>query len=375
MIYWYNEVMKDIVKQLTGLLNQVDNAIDALSLEADEAKLAGMEEQMIASDFWQDTMQAEQVSREAAELKRYIGSWRDLREELATTLELAELSSDSQSSEFSDLLADYNRRVGEQMLALKLGGEHDKAAAIIQLSAGVGGTDAADWAQMLETMYIKYANTHGYSVEVLEESPSEEAGIKSATLRVSGPFAFGKLKGESGVHRLVRLSPFNSDNLRQTSFALVEVLPEIVATESVLDPKDLRVDVYRSSGHGGQSVNTTDSAVRLTHIPTGMTVAVQNERSQLKNKQMALSILAAKLNKLAEEQHLANVSDLKTSSKSADWGAQIRNYVLHPYQKVKDVRTGYETSDTTGVLAGELEPFIEAYLNKQVGNADGKRQK
>lgn len=367
--------MKDIVKQLTGLLNQVDNAIDALSLEADEAKLAGMEEQMIASDFWQDTMQAEQVSREAAELKRYIGSWRDLREELATTLELAELSSDSQSSEFSDLLADYNRRVGEQMLALKLGGEHDKAAAIIQLSAGVGGTDAADWAQMLETMYIKYANTHGFSVEVLEESPSEEAGIKSATLRVSGPFAFGKLKGESGVHRLVRLSPFNSDNLRQTSFALVEVLPEIVATESVLDPKDLRVDVYRSSGHGGQSVNTTDSAVRLTHIPTGMTVAVQNERSQLKNKQMALSILAAKLNKLAEEQHLANVSDLKTSSKSADWGAQIRNYVLHPYQKVKDVRTGYETSDTTGVLAGELEPFIEAYLNKQVGNADGKRQK
>lgn len=375
MIYWYNEVMKDIVKQLTGLLNQVDNAIDALSLEADEAKLAGMEEQMIASDFWQDTMQAEQVSREAAELKRYIGSWRDLREELATTLELAELSNDSQPSEFSDLLADYNRRVGEQMLALKLGGEHDKAAAIIQLSAGVGGTDAADWAQMLETMYIKYANTHGYSVEVLEESPSEEAGIKSATLRVSGPFAFGKLKGESGVHRLVRLSPFNSDNLRQTSFALVEVLPEIVATESVLDPKDLRVDVYRSSGHGGQSVNTTDSAVRLTHIPTGMTVAVQNERSQLKNKQMALSILAAKLNKLAEEQHLANVSDLKTSSKSADWGAQIRNYVLHPYQKVKDVRTGYETSDTTGVLAGELEPFIEAYLNKQVGNADGKRQK
>lgn len=367
--------MKDIVKQLTGLLNQVDNAIDALSLEADEAKLAGMEEQMIASDFWQDTMQAEQVSREAAELKRYIGSWRDLREELATTLELAELSSDSQSSEFSDLLADYNRRVGEQMLALKLGGEHDKAAAIIQLSAGVGGTDAADWAQMLETMYIKYANTHGFSVEVLEESPSEEAGIKSATLQVSGPFAFGKLKGESGVHRLVRLSPFNSDNLRQTSFALVEVLPEIVATESVLDPKDLRVDVYRSSGHGGQSVNTTDSAVRLTHIPTGMTVAVQNERSQLKNKQMALSILAAKLNKLAEEQHLANVSDLKTSSKSADWGAQIRNYVLHPYQKVKDVRTGYETSDTTGVLAGELEPFIEAYLNKQVGNADGKRQK
>lgn len=375
MIYWYNKVMKDIVKQLTGLLNQVDNAIDALSLEADEAKLAGMEEQMIASDFWQDTMQAEQVSREAAELKRYIGSWRDLREELATTLELAELSSDSQSSEFSDLLADYNRRVGEQMLALKLGGEHDKAAAIIQLSAGVGGTDAADWAQMLETMYIKYANTHGFSVEVLEESPSEEAGIKSATLRVSGPFAFGKLKGESGVHRLVRLSPFNSDNLRQTSFALVEVLPEIVATESVLDPKDLRVDVYRSSGHGGQSVNTTDSAVRLTHIPTGMTVAVQNERSQLKNKQMAMSILAAKLNKLAEEQHLANVSDLKTSSKSADWGAQIRNYVLHPYQKVKDVRTGYETSDTTGVLAGELEPFIEAYLNKQVGNADGKRQK
>lgn len=366
--------MKDTTKHFVDLLNQVDNAIDALKLETDEAKLTALEEQMMATDFWQDSTQAEQISREAAELKRYTSSWRDLREELATTLELAELSDDSQSEEFEELLADYDKRVGEQMIALKLSGKHDRDPAIIQISAGVGGTDAADWAQMLETMYIKYANTHGFSVEVLEESPSEEAGIKSAILRISGAFAYGKLKGESGVHRLVRLSPYNSDNLRQTSFALVEVLPEIVAAESILEPKDLRIDVYRSSGHGGQSVNTTDSAVRITHIPTGMTVAVQNERSQLKNKQMALSILVSKLNKLAEEQHLASVSELKTSSKSADWGAQIRNYVLHPYQKVKDVRTGYETSDTTGVLAGELEPFIEAYLNKQVGNTEGKRQ-
>ena len=366
MIYWYNGVMKDTTKHFADLLNQVDNAIDALKLEADEAKLAMLEEQMMAADFWQDSTQAEQVSRDAAELKRYISSWRDLREELATTLELAELSDDSQANEFRELLVGYDKRVSEQMIALKLSGKHDRDPAIIQISAGVGGTDAADWAQMLETMYIKYANTHGFSVEVLEESPSEEAGIKSATLRVSGPFAFGKLQGESGVHRLVRLSPFNSDNLRQTSFALVEVLPEIEAAESVIDAKDLRVDVYRSSGHGGQSVNTTDSAVRITHIPTGITVAVQNERSQLKNKQMALSILAAKLSQLVEQQHLASIGELKTSNKSADWGAQIRNYVLHPYQKVKDVRTGYETSDTTGVLAGEIEPFIEAYLNSSI---------
>lgn len=358
--------MKEVVKKLTHLLNQIDIAIDALKLDEDATKLASLQQQMSASDFWSDSMHAEQVSREAAELERYIASWRQLRDELSTTLEIAELSQDDNTVDFDDIVRDLQARVDEQLVALKLSGPHDKDPAIVQISAGVGGTDAADWAGMLETMYVKYANSHGMSVQILEESAGDEAGIKSATLRISGPFAYGKLKGEAGVHRLVRLSPFNSDNLRQTSFALVEVLPEITATEAQIDPKDIRVDVYRSSGHGGQSVNTTDSAVRITHTPTGLVVAVQNERSQLKNKAQAMSILSSKLAQLAEQQHLASISELKSSHKSAEWGSQIRNYVLHPYQKVKDVRTGYETADTAGVLAGEIEPFIEAYLDWQV---------
>jgi peptide chain release factor 2 len=237
----------------------------------------------------------------------------------------------------------------------------------MQLSAGVGGTDAADWTAMLERMYLRYAEASGLQAEVLDESPAEEAGLKSATIHFSGPFAYGKLQSEKGVHRLVRLSPFNSASLRQTSFALVDVIPEISQTEALIDEKDLKIDTYRSSGNGGQSVNTTDSAVRITHLPTGLVVAIQNERSQLKNKQRALSILASRLAELARQQHLESINELKVSSKSADWGSQIRSYVLHPYQKIKDNRSGYETSDTQGVLDGDLEPLIEAYLSSQVG--------
>lgn len=215
---------------------------------------------------------------------------------------------------------------------------------------------------MLERMYLRWAERSGMSTSGIERSAGEEAGLKSAVIEITGPYAYGKLRSEHGVHRLVRLSPFNSDNLRQTSFALVEILPQIDAPdEVVIDDKDLKVDVYRAGGHGGQSVNTTDSAVRITHIPTGIMVAIQNERSQLQNKETAMKILRSKLAQLQMEQHASSVTELQ-AGESANWGSQIRNYVLHPYTLVKDARTKHETNNAQGVLDGDLDGFMEAYL-------------
>ena len=221
---------------------------------------------------------------------------------------------------------------------------------------------------MLLRMYTRWAEQQGLAVQLVEESAGEEAGLKRATLEISGPFAYGKLAGEAGVHRLVRLSPFNSDNLRQTSFAKAEVMPKIDQPEELdIDPQDLKVDVYRAGGHGGQSVNTTDSAVRITHIPTGVVVAIQNERSQLQNKETAMTILRSRLAAMQLEQHKEHLSELKGPNQSAEWGNQIRSYVLHPYKQVKDLRTRYETSDAEKVLDGELQPFIDAYLEANMG--------
>jgi peptide chain release factor 2 len=215
---------------------------------------------------------------------------------------------------------------------------------------------------MLERMYLRWAEKNGYSSTLIERSAGEEAGIKSSVIEISGPYAYGKLKSEHGVHRLVRLSPFNSDNLRQTSFALVEVLPQIDSPEEInIDDKDIKVDVYRAGGHGGQSVNTTDSAVRVTHLPTGIVVAIQNERSQLQNKETAMKILKSKLAQLQLEQHTEDITKLQ-AGESANWGSQIRNYVLHPYTLAKDARTKHETNNVRGVLDGDLNPFIDAYL-------------
>jgi peptide chain release factor 2 len=293
-----------------------------------------------------------------------------MEESIKTMLELAQMSDETLAEDLAKSTDDIEESVRQMMITVKLAGDYDKNTAIVQISAGVGGTDAQDWAEILLTMYTRAAEKLGLKAELVDISRGEEAGIKSATLEIEGPFAYGKLKSEKGVHRLVRLSPFNSDSLRQTSFALVDVIPEIPMEQIEIDEKDLRIDVFRAGGHGGQSVNTTDSAVRVTHLPTGIVVSIQNERSQLKNKTKALSILAAKLAELAREQHLESVADLRGKLTSADWGQQIRSYVLHPYKKVKDHRTDYETSDTDGVLGGEIEPFIEAYLTQQLSESE-----
>ncbi len=356
--------MKPIIERLSNLLEEVQGAIAQLHLDSEQKVLAELEARMNAPDFWSDQGEAQKVSREAAMLRQFIESWTIMEDSIKTMLELAEMSDESLVEDLAKSTDSIEESVRQMMITVKLAGDYDKNAAIVQISAGAGGTDAQDWAEMLLTMYSRAVEKLELTAKLVDISRGEEAGIKSATLEITGPFAFGKLKSEKGVHRLVRLSPFNSDSLRQTSFALVDVVPEIPMEGIDIDEKDLRIDVFRASGHGGQSVNTTDSAVRITHIPTGIVVSIQNERSQLKNKAKAMSILAAKLAELAREQHLESIAELRGKVKSADWGQQIRSYVLHPYKKVKDHRTDYETSDTDAVLSGEIEPFIEAYLTK-----------
>lgn len=358
--------MKQLIETLSNMLESVRTALGQIGIESSEARLAELEEQISAPGFWDDAPVAERMSSEASALRKYIASWRELESDLATTLELAELSDDAQADEFSAQLAGLATRYDRLMIELKLGGEFDAGPAVVQISAGVGGTDAQDWAEMLMRMYVRYCEKAGFKAELFDVSPGEEAGIKSATLEVTGRYAYGKLKCEKGVHRLVRLSPFNSQNLRQTSFALVDVIPEIPVEKVSINPDDLRVDVYRSGGHGGQSVNTTDSAVRITHLPTGIVVSIQNERSQLKNKEKAMSILASRLSEVARSQQLDDIAQIRGKVKSADWGAQIRSYVMQPYTKVKDHRTDFETSDVNSVLSGEIESFIEAYLTHSI---------
>lgn len=356
--------MQDQIKQLEELQAKVQDAMTRLNIAADKAAIAELEAQTAASDFWNDAQGAAAVSQRLAGLKKHVEEWEGLADEVKDGVELAKLGENA-TEVYAKSSADFAAREFE----LKLSGPYDKNSAIISVFAGTGGTDAQDWAEMLLRMYLRYAEKAGWSATILEQSPGEEAGIKSVTVEVTGQFAFGKLKSEKGVHRLVRLSPYNADNLRQTSFALVDVLPELdTAQEFEIDPKDLRIDVYRSGGHGGQSVNTTDSAVRITHIPTNTVVAIQNERSQLQNKEKAMQILKARLTALMLEQQKEEVSQLRGEAQSAAWGNQIRSYVLHPYTKVKDHRTGYETSQANDVLDGELDGFIDAYLQSQIGS-------
>jgi peptide chain release factor 2 len=361
--------MQELLRQLEDLHGRITQAINQLKITDDEAKAAELNARTLEPGFWDDPATAAALSQQLAALTKHVESWRSLEKRADDEIEaLREFGTDpsyleSAQRTYNELAAEFTSREFE----LKLSGPHDRSSAIVEIHAGTGGTDAQDWAQMLQRMYLRWAEREGLATEILSTSPGEEAGLKSITFEVNGPYAYGKLKGEGGVHRLVRLSPFNSDNLRQTSFALVEVLPQIEQqAELEIDAKDLRIDVYRSGGHGGQSVNTTDSAVRITHLPTGLVVAIQNERSQLQNKEKAMAILKSRLTALMEAEHKASLTELRASDKAAEWGNQIRNYVLHPYTKVKDVRTGAETAQAQDVLDGDLELFIDAYLTQNI---------
>jgi peptide chain release factor 2 len=357
--------MDDLIKKLTTLQEQVGAGLRKLNADKLQAEIAALQAKMAMPDFWNDVQAAQATAQRESRLRNQLEPWLALQSELKDALELARAGDASLHDELAHQLTDLDNIYASLKQDLLFSGRYDDHDAILRLSAGVGGTDAQDWTHMLLRMYTRWAEQNDMKTELIEESPGEEAGLKSATLSISGPYAYGKLKSEHGTHRLVRLSPFNADSLRQTSFALVEVLPQIDAPDEVqIDEKELRIDVFRAGGHGGQSVNTTDSAVRITHIPTNTVVSIQNERSQLQNKETAMKILRSKLAQLQLEQHKEQLADLK-ATKSADWGSQIRNYVLHPYTLVKDTRTGYETNNAQNVLDGNLGGFIEAYLTQQ----------
>ena len=351
--------MHELEKQINELSAKLQIAWLDAGFEARELKLSELSKQLEDQDIWKDNLRAQEVSKQHAKLQGQLEPWQNLRSQISDLKELAMLKDESLKSDIATQLQECEKKFQELQKLQKYNGPYDDHDAILNLHAGAGGVDAMDWTAMLLRMYLRWAEKAGYKAEVLEESSGDEAGIKSAVISISGLNAFGKLQSEHGVHRLVRLSPFNADNLRQTSFAMVEVMPQIDTPEEVeVDEKDLKVDVYRASGHGGQSVNTTDSAVRVTHIPTGIVVAIQNERSQLQNKETAMKILRSKLAQLQLEQHAEKISELKGPNQEAAWGNQIRNYVLHPYTLVKDTRSKFEVKDAQKILDGDLDPFL-----------------
>ncbi len=361
-------MLEDLHQQALDLQAEIEAAAERIDVDSLVQKKLALDEQAAAPDFWNEAQKAQAVVKEQARLETRIRPWLNMQKDIGDLIELANISDETMRPDISSNLNELYEKFGALKHELKFAGHYDNHDAIVSIYAGAGGTDAQDWVQMLLRMYVRWAEQNGFKITTVDESPGDEAGLKSVTIEISGNFLYGKLKGEHGVHRLVRLSPFNSDNLRQTSFAKVDVLPKIShPNELEIDDKDLRIDVYRSGGHGGQSVNTTDSAVRITHIPTGIAVAIQNERSQLQNKDTAMTILRSKLIQLQIEQHKDKISELKGPSSANEFGSQIRNYVLHPYKQVKDLRSGFETSDVDGVLAGNLTQLIDAYLDHSLG--------
>ena len=364
--------MEDLIAQVGSLQDEIAVAYAKLDIDTTAHILAGLQKEAEKPDFWKDNIAAQATMKRIAELSSRVEPWRQLRvdaDDLADLIQMDDNGDDSDDSLTLDMrshLAELQQRFDAMRADLRFNGPYDQNSAIVSIHAGAGGTDAQDWTAMLLRMYNRWAEKSNYKVHIVDESPGEEAGLKSATIEVQGNLAYGKLKGEHGVHRLVRLSPFNAES-RETSFAKVEVMPEIDTPEQIsIDDKDLKIDVYRSGGHGGQSVNTTDSAVRITHLPTGIVVAIQNERSQLQNRETAMTILRSRLARLQLEQHKDKVSELKGPNEEAAWGNQIRNYVLHPYKQVKDLRTEHVSSEPEDVLGGNLDPFIDAYLEHTI---------
>ena len=329
-------------------------------LDAKNQRIDEISKELNDENIWKDISKSTALNSELVNLQKQISTYQNIVNELDDYLELINLVSNEELKEIN--LTKITNQINELEINTLFTGEYDDVPCFLEIHPGAGGTESCDWSSMLLRMYKMFCEKNGYTYEELDYQKGEEAGIKSATLKITGPYAYGYFKGEQGVHRLVRISPFDSNKRRHTSFASVNVTPEIKMSNEVnIKDEEIRVDVYRSSGKGGQGVNTTDSAVRITHLPTGIVVTCQNERSQIKNKATALSVLTSKLKKLMEEANTQEYDKLKNHI-NIEFGSQIRNYVLEPYKLVKDLRTGYETANADAVLNGELLPFMESYL-------------
>ena len=347
--------------QLESTLSGIEKVLDLPKLQEEAAKL---EEAASAPNLWDDVANAQKVTSKLSHTQNQIKTLESLRgriTDLPVLLDLAKEENDKSALADVDKELDaITKSIEDLEIQTLLNGEYDERDALVTIRSEAGGVEAADWAQMLQRMYLRYCERHNYKVDVLETSYAEEAGIKSTTFRVSAPYAYGTLSVEQGTHRLVRISPFDSQSRRHTSFAGVEIVPVVDQSDHIeIDEKEIRVDVYRSSGPGGQGVNTTDSAVRITHIPTGIVVSCQNERSQIQNKATAMAVLQSKLLERRRQEEQAKINALKGDN-SGSWGNQMRSYVLAPYQMVKDLRTDYETGNTGAVLDGEIDEFIAA---------------
>ena len=330
-----------------------------------QKQIASLEQKLHDETIWSDITKANEINLELTTIKRSVENYESLKNKLDGIKDILSILTDNDNNELDELKALYDelkKAIDELEIETFFTDKYDALSCFLEIHPGAGGTESCDWSSMLLRMYQMFCDKNGYHYDELDYQKGEEAGIKSVTLKITGPYAYGFFKGEQGVHRLVRISPFDSNKRRHTSFAAVSIIPEITYSDKItIKPEDIRVDVYRSSGKGGQGVNTTDSAVRITHLATGIVVTCQNERSQIKNKATAMSVLTSKLEKLLEGNNLESIDKLKNHS-NIEFGSQIRNYTLEPYKLVKDVRTNYETSNADAVLNGDIKGFMEAYL-------------